>query len=564
MTLNRSVSTSAVAAGLLGLGILYVAPVPGLPKAWATNLIGFVILILTLLGALERAGSEPWVRKAWRLFALAIVLISLHTLLVFRFLIFHGIAMPNPPLGGLVALTTALGLVGLSAFTFGRSFERTKPGREGALDALIFAGALYLLFWMWVVKPLHVAHAVPGLLWLLQGIFLVLAATLGAAAHALSTRDLSLRSPLGLLTLALALLTVVVPFWVKAILSDGFSLIHPIRLLPLTSYALLWAATQVPWPARRSHSGRLVFLVLLPYVPAVLAFAGAMATYLPRGADRDPLGIGLLAGLAWLLLARQGLAIRQIWDLNRNLEQKVEARTQELVASQALVARTRQLNLIATLGAGLAHDINNLLSGALSMVDVIRDNPGYLTPETRQDLDGVAQAVSRAGALTHRIMAIGREEPAGGAAVDLLLHLRELEPVLRALIPRRINLSVAVGAGPMALPMSRAALDQVLVNLVLNARDATPPGGTIRIAARAEAPWVFLEVEDSGSGIPADVLARIFDPFFTTKVPGKGTGLGLASVRTVVEGLGGQIEVDTQVGRGSRFVVRLRTEGAPA
>jgi len=132
-----------------------------------------------------------------------------------------------------------------------------------------------------------------------------------------------------------------------------------------------------------------------------------------------------------------------------------------------------------------------------------------------------------------------------------------MEPLLRAIIPMSVDLGLSLPFAPMVLALSPATLDQVIVNLVSNARDATAPGGSIRLAAREEDGGFLLEVADSGTGMAPGVLEHIFDPFYTTKPSNQGTGLGLASVRSVIEACGGHIEVESSVGSGSRFRVYL-------
>jgi signal transduction histidine kinase len=126
-----------------------------------------------------------------------------------------------------------------------------------------------------------------------------------------------------------------------------------------------------------------------------------------------------------------------------------------------------------------------------------------------------------------------------------------------------IRLEIEDNSGPLFVPGNAGLIDQVVVNLVMNARDATPAGGSIRVKAEplpaspGQGACVCLSVADSGTGIPPEHLARIFEPFFSTKAAGKGTGLGLGSVKAVVENLGGSIQVDSVPGQGSRFRARL-------
>ena len=543
----------------LPVGALYIAyllPLPALPKTAAIYGVWLMVALQAALGAAGRSRKEPRLQGAWLLFGLSMVLVALNAFLVLARMAAHTTQAPPPSLVSFLVMTVSLLLTAGAIHAFSQAFERERRGRQRILDGTIFAVAFYFLLWLWVIKPLQHAGAPPLLYWGWQGVFITLSASLGIAAHALTARDVPLRSPAGILTLAFALFAVVVPFWVRIILQTGPQLLHPVRMILFLAYPLSLWATMAPWPVRRGSQGRLVFRLVLPYLPAILAFGGGTVTYLARASERDGTGLALLAFLAWLLLIRQGLAIHEIWYVNRHLEQKVEARTRELQASQALVARTQQMNLIATLGAGLAHDLNNLLGAAMTYLELAQDQPERLPEETSRDLDKVAMALLKAGSLTQRILTMGRQEEAP-STVELTGHLRDLEPLLRALVPKDISLGLALQPGPMVLGLSPATLDQVIVNLVSNARDATPAGGSIHLDAREEAAWFLLEVADSGTGIAPDILEHIFDPFYTTKPSHKGTGLGLASVRSVVEALGGHIEVESLLGTGSRFIVHL-------
>jgi len=535
----------------------YLLPIAARPKAAVVYGLWFVVALLATLGAADRGRKEPPLRRAWLLFGLSMVLVALNAFLVVARLALRGTQAPPPSLASFLVTAVSLVLTAGAIHAFSQAFAPERRGLERILDGAIFAVAFYFLLWLWVVKPLHVSGVAPLLYWGWQGVFITLSASLGVATHALTARDVPLRSPAGILTLAFALFAVVVPFWVRIILQSGPLLLHPVRMVLFLAYPLSLWATMAPWPERRSSQGRLVFRLVLPYLPAILAFLGATFTYLARASERDGIGLALLGLLAWLLLIRQGLALREIWDANRNLEHKVEARTRELQASEALVARTEQMNLIATLGAGLAHDLNNLLGAAQGYLELAQDRPQRLPEDACRDLDKVAMALLKAGGLTKRIMTMGREERQTAGSVELTGHLRDMEPLLRAIIPMSVDLGLSLPFAPMVLALSPATLDQVIVNLVSNARDATAPGGSIRLAAREEDGGFLLEVADSGTGMAPGVLEHIFDPFYTTKPSNQGTGLGLASVRSVIEACGGHIEVESSVGSGSRFRVYL-------
>jgi signal transduction histidine kinase len=531
------------------------------PRAWIIEVLFLLLFGAIFQRALARthgasAGELNW--KALAAFGLLGVFnASLHGLQLLQ----EGIEVPHPPVATLLLWPAAMGLL-LYAFVSGAA---RKPGRLARiLDGVVFGMAAYLGLWMWVVKPLLVGPSLDPLLMLgVHLTFLTACTTLGVALHVWVERASPLYSPIGLLALGILLLTLFLPSWVGLLLSNQFRYAHPIRLAFVPGFLALYLATQAPWPlqAAKPHEG---LRLALPYLPTTVVFLGFLFHYLPRQADRDATGLGLLGALAILVLMRQALTLRQLFHLNRDLEEKVDARTRELTRSQGLLMDTQQKNLVATLGAGITHDLNNLLGAAMGNLDLLRLKIGPL-PESRE-LDGLEKALERAGNLSKSLMGLAREGPGPARRFDLLAHMEELHPLLRAMVPRNLNLAWEPGEGSLELHANPGQVDQVLVNLVSNAKDATPPGGRITLRARAEGAVALIEVADTGPGIPDHVMQRLFEPFVTTKPAGKGTGLGLSSVRAVVEHLGGTIEVQSSPAMGTTFTLRLplATEGRPA
>jgi signal transduction histidine kinase len=543
----------AVFAGANAI-LLVPSPLPASFRVGIPTVIYLVLLAGSALAAFRRARQEPANRWGWFFLALFFGMVTFSLAAALHHQVTEGFFRHQPPLAHLTGWTLSLLLVAISLLGFhGNGVPPTS--RWGALlDGAIFATALYLLFWMWVLKPLLPLAVDAQTRLLLQLLFLLIACSLGLASHALIARRVAILSPLGAFTLAFVYFALFVPFWAKAILDGSYHVFHPSRTIGVPFWALLWWATQTPWPRQPSSLKHRIWLLLLPYLPGVLAFAGALLTYLPAQADRDSFGIGLLSSLALLVLSRQGLVLKDFWELNRNLESKVEARTEELAQTQALVLRTQRMNLLATLGAGLAHDINNLLSAALGYLGLAMESGD---PQTGRDLDRLGAALVRAGELTQRMMAAGRPEGPGMVPLDLSAHLRGLEPVLRAFLPKAMTLTMSVPDRPLQVRAQGVLMDQILVNLVGNARDATPPEGRIAVRLSPGGLGAILEVEDNGSGISHQVRERLFEAFFTTKEAGKGTGLGLGSVKAVVEGLQGSIQVHSELGRGSVFHIEL-------
>ena len=236
---------------------------------------------------------------------------------------------------------------------------------------------------------------------------------------------------------------------------------------------------------------------------------------------------------------------------------------------EARLLRSHRMEAVGKLAGGIAHDFNNLLTvirGYGSMAESRAEDPGL-----RDDLREILRAAERAADLTAQLLAFARRGPRSPQEVELDGVVAGLRTMLHRLIGEDIVLTIQTGAGPATVRIDPAQLEQVIVNLVVNARDAMPAGGRLTLeTARRERDaatdpdlppglYASLTVSDTGSGMDPRTLERIFEPFFTTKEPGKGTGLGLATVYGVVEQAGGRIFVDSEPGKGARFTVLLPT-----
>jgi signal transduction histidine kinase len=301
---------------------------------------------------------------------------------------------------------------------------------------------------------------------------------------------------------------------------------------------------------------------LLPYIPALLALL-AVTWVLLRHPER--VGAELLAWglpLMVLLLWRQYLALRDLRRLSQELETKVVRRTRALEEAQRLALSTERMNTVASLGAGLAHDLNNLIGVTKNYAELAEMGQEEGKPVDPRDLRRIREAATRAGELTTQLMAFGRQQGTPPTTVCLRDHLREKLSLFSMVARPPAQLILEPGEDPLPVLLSASQLDQLIVNLLSNACDAMPKGGRIWVRALREhledgRPAARLEVEDQGSGIDPEKLAYIFEPFFTTKEPGRGTGLGLASVRALVEGWEGSLGVESQVGRGTRIWILL-------
>jgi len=233
--------------------------------------------------------------------------------------------------------------------------------------------------------------------------------------------------------------------------------------------------------------------------------------------------------------------------------------------------QTQKMEAIGTLAGGVAHDFNNLLQ-VLSMEAGLLKHSGGLTPEQMKYADQINATVDRAAALTRQLLLFSRHEAAHPRDLDLSESVTTTTKMLRRILGEDIELQVKLAPQPLFIHADAGMMDQVLMNLVVNARDAMPKGGRLIIATAgvdfdestaAQSPpartgaFVCLSVSDTGTGISPEVLPKIFEPFFTTKDIGKGTGLGLATAFGIVSQHHGWINVASEVGQGTTFQVYL-------
>jgi two-component system, cell cycle sensor histidine kinase and response regulator CckA len=220
------------------------------------------------------------------------------------------------------------------------------------------------------------------------------------------------------------------------------------------------------------------------------------------------------------------------------------------------LAQAQRLESVGQLAGGVAHDFNNLLSVILTCVGFAQRELSADHP-VRDDVEEIGHAADRAAALTRQLLMFSRREVVKPEVLDVGDLVRDLERLLNRTLSERIALRIVVGPGLVPVLADRAQLEQVLVNLALNARDAMPDGGTLSIALSAADGGVRITVADDGVGMPEDVRERAFEPFFTTKDRGEGTGLGLATVHGIVTEAGGTVDLQSVPGRGTVVTIHL-------
>jgi two-component system NtrC family sensor kinase len=269
--------------------------------------------------------------------------------------------------------------------------------------------------------------------------------------------------------------------------------------------------------------------------------------------------VGLLAESFNTMQASLSAMRHDLEDAARTLEDKVQQRSEELVKMQARVAQSERLAALGMLAAGVAHEINNPLGGILALTSLTLEDLGEDDP-SRESLEEVVRQTTRCADIVKHLLEFSRQHRVAAEKIDLNQVLDQTLSLLR----RQsifFNIEVVTALAPDLPPIiaDGSQLQQVFMNILLNACQAMGEKGTLTVTSRyeAERDKVELTFSDTGCGIPADKVDHIFDPFFTTKESGQGTGLGLSIAYGIVSRHHGSIAVESEVGRGTRFIVRL-------
>ncbi|MGK2966423.1 MAG: ATP-binding protein [Tepidiformaceae bacterium] len=238
---------------------------------------------------------------------------------------------------------------------------------------------------------------------------------------------------------------------------------------------------------------------------------------------------------------------------------------------EAQLFHSQKMEGVGRLASGVAHDFNNLLTAVMGYADLGAADAGPESPMGDTFLE-IRKAAERGSSLTRQLLALGRPQAHEGEArvVEVDSAVRDFEKLLHRVIGADVALEIALAADGCAVMIDQGQLEQVILNLVVNARDAMPNGGRLWLETEptvveetrnsvAAGAYTVLRVRDEGVGMDAATLARIYEPFFTTKAPGTGTGLGLPTSYGIVTRAGGAIEVQSEVGRGTTFSVYLPT-----
>ncbi|AHG40867.1 ATPase [Pseudomonas syringae CC1557] len=275
-------------------------------------------------------------------------------------------------------------------------------------------------------------------------------------------------------------------------------------------------------------------------------------------------------------------------DLNESLEMRVEQRTRELAKAYELLQvetaeraqaeevlrHAQKMDAIGQLAGGIAHDFNNMLSGVLGALDLIKRRlAAGRVDEVEHYIDAAAASANRAAVLTQRLLTFARRQSLEVSAVDINRMVRSMEELLRGTLGSRAVLHIELEEGLSVIQIDEHQLENALLNLVINARDAVPSGGQVWVrsqpvtlaAQQVSVPagdYVRLSVEDTGCGIAQSVIDRVFDPFFTTKPVGQGTGLGLSMVYGFIKQADGHVQIKSVEGRGTEVHLYLPCHAA--
>jgi two-component system cell cycle sensor histidine kinase/response regulator CckA len=272
------------------------------------------------------------------------------------------------------------------------------------------------------------------------------------------------------------------------------------------------------------------------------------------------------------LLERLSAIRMRLEHSNWTLEQRVNERTAELEQQAETLRTAQRMEAVGRLAGGVAHDFNNLLTVVVTNASSLASDP-RVPASVQPELEEIRGAAARGTELVRQLLTFSRREQVKEQVIDLNECTRETERLFRRLIGEHVRVELDLAEGLLPVRGDPGQLEQVLLNLVTNARDAMPDGGRLTIttasrridddAALPPGDYVTLTVADTGVGMAEDTVRHAFEPFFTTKEDRNGTGLGLSSVYAVVSRSGGRVSVESAPGKGSRFCVFLPHASGP-
>ncbi|HET9448914.1 MAG TPA: MHYT domain-containing protein, partial [Steroidobacteraceae bacterium] len=346
--------------------------------------------------------------------------------------------------------------------------------------------------------------------------------------------------------------------------------------------ALFVARTETTSPQRVLAAAVLAFAIVGMHYTAmygVRVLPGPVSNVDSGGVDSMVLAVAVAAGTLFILLLALIAAISDrrfvaAAQTEEHARERVATALAEKLEAEAALMRAQRLDALGRLTGGVAHDFNNLLTVVIGALDVILRNPEDAA--RRKRLGEAALIAARRGQrLTAQLLAFARQQPLQLELRELNSLIRQAEPLLRRAMNEKVRLIVRLSNDSAVARIDPAQFEATLLNLIVNAVDASSSaGGEIvvetnlctlsagEVAALAPGPYFRMSVADGGQGMSPDVIKHIFEPFFTTKPPGKGTGLGLSQVYGFVKQSGGEIQVDSAEGAGTRFSIYLPVSAA--
>jgi signal transduction histidine kinase len=321
-----------------------------------------------------------------------------------------------------------------------------------------------------------------------------------------------------------------------------------------TAEAMKQALSEVEWDVVLSDFSLPTFSG-----PEALRIKQAMAIDIPfiivSGTIGEETAVSALKAGAHDFLVKGRLA-RLVPAIERELRDAEQRRERKQLEAQ--LNHAQKMEAVGQLAGSVAHDFNNVLTAILGFCELAL---GGMSPDAteRGDLIEIRNAGERAAGLTRQLLAFSRQQVLQPKVHDLNGLVNGVMPMLRRLVTENIDVIVSLETTGAKIKIDATQLEQVLINLVVNARDAMPNGGRLTIGTRSDSAsgTVALIVADSGEGMDEGTRARIFEPFFTTKGAGKGTGLGLATVQRIVKQCDGHIDVESESGQGTTFRINL-------
>ncbi|MCL1635299.1 ATP-binding protein [Luteimonas sp. SX5] len=263
-----------------------------------------------------------------------------------------------------------------------------------------------------------------------------------------------------------------------------------------------------------------------------------------------------------IILDRTLTALRESLAESNARRRELQLEMAERERAQAQLIHAQKLEATGRLASGVAHDFNNILDVILGfsyqrhrLQDVGSDRER--SDALADSLEGVEVAAKRGTAITRKLLSFSRSDLLKLQVFDVTQALSELQPMLRQLFPPTVRLESVTDTAPLPVRMDRSELELMILNIAANARDAMPEGGRFLVATRRAGDSVEIAMTDDGHGMDEQVQRHIFEPFFTTKSAADGTGLGLSVIRDIAAAAGGDIRVDSAIGKGSTFYLRL-------